>query len=347
MVANALSRVIPQGQCLIISLPNLECLHDIKLSVRHSSVFHELPDKIRQQSESHPDFSVHHDLIFYRDKIWLPSDNPFIPLLMTEFHSTPLEGHMGIAKTLRRLQANFFWEGMHRDVHCHVSQCRTRQQTKYETRKPAGLLQSLPMLTSLWEDLSLDFIIGLPPSQGFTTIPVVIDRYSKGTHLSALPPKYSTKKVTSLFIKIFCKLHGFPHSLVLNRDPIFVSSFWQELFRLSDTKLCFSTSYHLEIDGQAEVLNRTLEQYLNLFVHDCPLLWYSFLSLAEWSYNTSIHSSTGLPPYEITYDKPPPSIPHYLLGSSPVEAADSILNTRQTLHNQLQHHLMKAQTAMK
>ena len=166
---------------------------------------------------------------------------------------------------------------MHRDVHRFVSQCRICQQIKYKARKPAGLLQPLPIPSGLWEDLSPDFITGLPPSHGFTAILVVVDRYSKGTHLGALPPKYSAHKVACLFFDIVCKLHGFPHSLVSDRDPIFLSSFWRELFRISGTKLRYSTAYHPESDGQTEVLNRTLEQYLCSFVNDKPALWHAFL----------------------------------------------------------------------
>lgn len=96
---------------------------------------------------------------------------------------------------------------------------------KYESKKPVGLLQPLPMPSGLREDLSLDFITRLSPSHGFTTILVVVDRYSKGTHLGALLPKHSTHKVATLFIDIVCKLHGFPRNLVSDKDLIFLSSF--------------------------------------------------------------------------------------------------------------------------
>lgn len=132
-----------------------------------------------------------------------------------------------------------------------------------------------------------------------------------------------------------------------NRDPIFLSSFWRELFCISGTKLRYSTAYHPESDGQTKVLNRTLEQHLRSFVHDRPALWHSFLSLIEWSYNTSTHSAAGISPYEITYGKPPLTLAPYTTGTSPVEAADSIFTTRQALHTKLQNCLLKAQMTMK
>lgn len=141
-------------------------------------------------------------------------------------------------------------------------------------------LQSLPIPAGVREDLSLDFITGLSPSHGYTCILVVVDRYSKGAHYGALPQHHSTFKVVTLFLDIVCKHHDFPCSLVSDRDPIFISSFWHKLFHLSGTKLQFSTAYHPETDGQTKVINRILEQYLCAFVHEHPALWFNFLTLA-------------------------------------------------------------------
>jgi hypothetical protein len=135
--------------------------------------------------------------------------------------------------------------------------------------------------------------------------------------------------------------------LVSDRNPIFISRFWRELFRLCGTKLRMSTAYHPQTDGQTEVFNRVLEQYLRAFVHKHPHQWYTYLNLAEWSYNTSVHSSTGFSPFEITFGKPPPSIPHYLLGSSTIEAVDTLLTSRQHLITKLRNILTKAQNRIK
>lgn len=94
-------------------------------------------------------------------------------------------------------------------------------------------------------------------------------------------------------------------------------------------------------------MNRTIEQYLRSFVHKQPAEWYKFLALAEWAYNTSQHFSIGVTPYEVVYNKPPPSIPSYLLGSSRNDAVETMILTREEIHATLRRKLLKAHNAMK
>jgi len=190
---------------------------------------------------------------------------------------------------------------MRSDVRTFIAACVTCQLTKYDNRKPAGLLCPLPIPYRPWEDLSMDFIMGLPAYKGHTCIFVVVDHFSKGLHLGMLPTKHSARKVTELFTAMVSRLHGLPRSIISDRDPLFFSRFWNELFELSGTKLILSSSYHPQTDGQTEVANQIVEQYLRAFVHRKPTSWGQFLLWAEWSYNTSCHSSTGLTLFEITF----------------------------------------------
>lgn len=166
---------------------------------------------------------------------------------------------MGIKKTLARLQQNFYWDSMAHDVSEFVKQCLICQQVKTVNKKPGGLLQPIPPPTRVWEDLSMDFVCGLPLSDGYTVIFVVVDRFSKGAHFGALPSSYTAYKVARMFISMVAKHHGMPKSIISDRDPIFISKFWQALFKACGTRLRMSTTYHLESDGQTEVLNRTLQ----------------------------------------------------------------------------------------
>ena len=143
------------------------------------------------------------------------------------------------------------------------------------------------------------------------------------------------------------KAHGMPRSIVSNRDPLFVSKFWQALFRLSGIKLRMSSAYHPQTDGQTEVANRVIEQYLRAFVHRKPNSWGHFLLWAEWSYNTSVHSSTGMTPFEVMFGCKPPTFPQYLIGTAKVEAVDDLLNQREVVFTLLRQKLLKAQTHMK
>eukprot|EP00253_Pinus_taeda_P019095 PITA_19095 len=96
-----------------------------------------------------------------------------------------------------------------------------------------------------------------------------------------------------------------PTSIVFDREPIFTSNFWQELFRLQGTQLKLSTSYHPQTDGQTEAVNKCLETYLRCFTLEKQHLWVQWLPLAEWWYNTNYHAHHQNDPYEAVYGQLP------------------------------------------
>jgi hypothetical protein len=89
--------------------------------------------------------------------------------------------------------------------------------------------------------------------------------------------------------------------MISDRDHIFMSNLWKELFKLSDTQLIMSSSYHLQMDGQTERLNQCLETYLRCVVHASPGKWFYWLPLVELWYNTTYHSALGHSPFEVLY----------------------------------------------
>ncbi|KAL0366302.1 UNVERIFIED_CONTAM: Transposon Ty3-G Gag-Pol polyprotein [Sesamum radiatum] len=106
--------------------------------------------------------------------------------MLSEFHSSSLEGHSSAQTTYARLAASFYWPKMLLDVKSFVKRCVPCQQSKYSTEKPLETLQPLPIPQRVWEDISMDFITHLPLVGGKTVIWVVVDRLSKYCHFIAL-----------------------------------------------------------------------------------------------------------------------------------------------------------------
>ncbi|RVW93070.1 Transposon Tf2-11 polyprotein [Vitis vinifera] len=153
--------------------------------------------------------------------------------------------------------------------------------------------------------------------------------------------------VVEKFVEGVVKLHGMPKSIISDRDPVFMSQFWQELFKLSGTQLKMSSSYHPQTDGQSEVVNRCVEQYLRCYAHHHPRKWSFFLPWAEFWYNTTYHASTGMTPFQALYGRLPPTIPHYLMGTTPIHAVDQNLASRNAILRQLKTNLHAATNRMK
>lgn len=184
---------------------------------------------------------------------------------------------------------------------------------------PTGLLQPLKTPEVVWNEITMDFITRLPKSKGFDAIFVVVDRLSKYAHFALLKHPYTAKSVADVFVREVVRLHGIPISIVSDRDPIFMSSFWQVLFELQGTKLYMSSAYHPETDGQTEVTNCCLEAYLQCFSVEQPQTWSHWLPWAECWFNTTNHVSTRMKPFEVVYGQKPPSPLQHVPGEIKME----------------------------
>ena len=140
---------------------------------------------------------------------------------MEECHDAPSAGHLGEQRTFVWVSSLFYWAGLRRDVRDYVAACFTCQATKYVRDKPNGRIQPLPIPNMVWEAASMDFIVGLHPSFGFTAVMVVVDRLSKYAHFGALKSGFDAPTVARLFVDIVVKLHGFLKKLLSDRDPIY------------------------------------------------------------------------------------------------------------------------------
>ncbi|WVZ49071.1 hypothetical protein U9M48_000452 [Paspalum notatum var. saurae] len=180
-------------------------------------------------------------------------------------------GHSGVPVTLRKLKQLFAWKGLNASVHSFVTSCLVCQQAKPDRSKSPGLLQPVDVPPSAWHTISMDFV----------------------------------EVVAKQFLNHVYKLHGLPAVIISDRDKVFTSNFWKELFQLAGVALHISTAYHPQSDGQTERVNQCLETYLRCFVHTCPKKWSDWLATTEFWYNSSMHSALGTSPFEALYGHSP------------------------------------------
>jgi hypothetical protein len=154
-----------------------------------------------------------------------------------EVHTSLVGGHSGFLKTYHRVKKELFWDGLKTDVQRFVAECLVCQQNKVETIKTPIILQPLAIPSQHWEEVSMDFITGLPKSEGKSFIMVIVDRMTKYTHFCALSHPFNASKGSTAFMEIVQKLHGSPKIIVSDRDPIFTRHFWTKLFSCLGTQL--------------------------------------------------------------------------------------------------------------
>jgi IS30 family transposase len=145
---------------------------------------------------------------------------------------------------------------MKRDVMEYIALCDTCQRVKAKHQRPAELLQPLKIIEWKWEEIEMDFIVGLPCTQaGYDSIWVIVDRLTKIAHFIPLMTTYSGAKLAKFCMSRIMCLHGVPKKIMSDRGSQFTSKFCKKLHESMDTKLNFSSAYHPQTNGQTERTN--------------------------------------------------------------------------------------------
>lgn len=166
-------------------------------------------------------FHVQDGYLFKGNRLCVPDFSLRLKIIK-ELHS---EGHVEHDKTFALVADAYFWLTLQKDVYKFVEHCHICQVSKGMATN-AGLYMPLPIPSQPWTDVSMDFLLGLPRTQrGNNSIYVVVDRFSTMSHF--IPCKKSTDamKVAELYFSGVYRLHGFPSSIVFDRDTRFLSHF--------------------------------------------------------------------------------------------------------------------------
>ena len=165
---------------------------------------------------------------------------------------------------------------------------------------------SQPLSIPVWkqEDISIDFVVGLPrTSKGYDSIWVIVDRLIKSAHFLPVDARYSAKKYVKLYFDQIVTLYGVPLTIISDRGSVFVSCFQEQLQKCLGTSLLRSSTYHPQTDGQTERVNQVLEDMLRACVISFSKKWDECLNLAEFSYNNSYQESIHMTPFESSIQK--------------------------------------------
>jgi hypothetical protein len=253
--ANALSRQETHEEVQAISVSTPRWLEIVIEGYTNDDQAQSLLKELALTGTNDKGYSLVDGVIRYKGRVWLGHHTEAHRAVMLALHASGLGGQSGIKATYNKIKALFAWPGMKEDISEYISTCEVCAKAKSEHCRLPGLLEPLPIPDQAWHTISLDFIEGLPKSKSFTTILVVIDKLTKYAHFIPISHPYTAMSVAQQFLNNIYKLHGLPHTIISDRDKIFTSTLWKELYRLAVVTLNMSSAYHPQTDGQTERLN--------------------------------------------------------------------------------------------
>jgi transposase InsO family protein len=193
---------------------------------------------------------------------------------------------------------------MKREIAEHVAVCDSCQRIKAEHQRPAGLLQLLQIPQWKWDEIRMDFIVGLPRTRaGYDSIWVVVNRLTKSAHFIIVKTSYNSAVLAELYMSRIVCLHGVQKKIVSDKGTQFTSHFWQQLHEALGTHLKFSSAYHPQTDGQTERTNQILKDMLRACVLQDQSGWDKRLPYAEFSYNNNYQASLKMSPFQALYGR--------------------------------------------
>jgi len=290
-----------------------------------------------------PNWSISTDgFLRHHDRIYIPNSDDLRLRVLRNKHDHILSGHPGQNKTTELILRDYTWPGLREFVKTYFKSCTTCMRAKPQRHKPYGLLKQLPVPERPWNSISMDFIEPLPPSSGCDSILVIVDRLTKQSIFIPTTIHCTSEDLAMLFvIHVFSK-HGVPEHVTSDRGSEFVSRFFRSLGKALDMTLHYTSGYHPEGDGQTERTNQTLEQYLRIFCNYQQDNWHTLLPLAEFTYNNTPSSTTGISPFFANKGYHPNLTIHPKRDLASAQAKNLVVNLDE-LHQELKATIAEAQ----
>ena len=201
IVADALSRQFEEESTLLaISLPIPEWIEEACKEWFSHPGLSQLITQLQADPNSTEGYSWQDEILRYKDRVVISPTSTLKSHILAELHSSPTTRHSSFQKTYACTRRSFFWTSMKKDILTFVAECDVCQRNKGETVKAPGTLQPLLILASIWIEVSMDFIMGLPKSGNKLVIMVVVERLSMYAHFCALPHCFTPTLVAQSFM---------------------------------------------------------------------------------------------------------------------------------------------------
>ncbi|GMF31673.1 unnamed protein product [Phytophthora lilii] len=252
-----------------------------------------------------PHYSLNNGVLYYQTceddspRLYSPDDEDMKNRVICENHDAVTAGHPGYYKTYIAVREKYYWPKMMKYIQRYVNTCEMCQRNKARQTKPPGLLQPLDIPRGRWVDISMDFVVSLPPSKDdYNAIMVIVDRLTKRAMFIATQTTDSAEDIAHVFMKSYVKDHGLPKTIVSDRDSKFTSKFWQAVIAAMGTQHNLSSAFRPQTDGQTERTNRFIGDYLRGVVNPAQNDWDEFRHLAEFAYNRRVLATISMSPFE-------------------------------------------------
>ena len=270
----------------------------------------ELVDAIRQDNmasfenirRNMPEgYTIQDKLLLYQGKLCVNRNTPLCTRLIKEAHSQISSAHPGATKTYQLLAPKYHWIGMSSDCKRYVRNCIVCKQMHGNQTKQQGFLNPLPVPEYPMQHLTMDFKEFPKDKHGYDSILVFMDRLAKASVTIPCHKTIDARGLAILFTQWIYRFGHTPESIVSDRGPQFVSSFWNEFCRIIGVKIKLSTAYHKETDGQTEIMNKYIDQRLRPYVNYYQDNWSEMLPIMDRVQMTLPHSSIGMAPYQLKF----------------------------------------------
>ena len=233
------------------------------------------------------------DWLYFRNRLYVPKADKgeLRTSILQAAHDSAESGHPGYKKLYEIVTRDYWWPDLSKDNKIFAGACKACKRNKGSNSKYQGLLKPLPRPIQRWRHLSVDMVGPLPEwidkrsGRSYNCIMVVVCRLSKERHYIPCRTDTSAMELADLWTHNVWKLHGLPDSIVSDRGTLFKSELWKAIQHRLNVSVDLTSSYHPESDGQTEIANKYMEQYLRQYVNLTQNDWGEWLPLAEFSAN--------------------------------------------------------------